>query len=102
MLVDAGSLLPPGRITVKVVESERGAIDHLKQVVIDGALGPLANSSQMTTGSYNYSSGAQSQDNIFIVSNHPGEVAQALAKFNHDWTANKSDPAWQIQPTGHA
>ena len=96
MLVDAG--LP--NIEVRVTESERGAIDHLKLLILDGEDGAMANSSAVAYGSYNFSSNAALQDNVFVVTNDPGEVAQAMAKFDHDWTANKSLPQWQIQPSG--
>lgn len=91
MLVDAG--LP--KIEVKVSESERGAIDHLKLLIMDGEDGALADTSAVAYGSYNFSDGAQRQDNIFVVTNDPGEVAQAMGKFGHDWTANKSRAEWQ-------
>ena len=94
-LVDAG--LP--NIEVRVVESERGAIDHLKMIIVDGDLGAMDDASFVGSGSYNLSGGAEAQDNSYCVDNDPGAVAQALAKFSHDWTANKQDAAWQIVPT---
>ncbi len=97
MLVDAGAI--NGNIEVKVVESERGAIDHLKQTIIDGVDGSMADTSAVTYGSFNYSLGAERQDNVFVLTNDPGECALAMAKFEHDWTANISRPEWQIQPS---
>ncbi len=95
MLVDAG--LPS--IEVKVTESERGAIDHLKLLILDGEDGAMANSSAVAYGSYNFSSNAALQDNVFVLTNDPGEVAQAMQKFDHDWAHNIQKPEWQIQPS---
>ena len=36
---------------------------------------------------------------MLVITNDPGEVAQALAKFELDWIGNKQDSAWQIAPT---
>lgn len=97
MLTDAGAV--NGKIAVRVVESEHGAIDHLKLLIVDGVDGALADTSSVFYGSYNFSDGAQKQDNIAVYTNDPGEVAQAMAKFGHDWFHNKQDAAWQIAPT---
>lgn len=95
MLVDAG--LPS--IEVRVTESERGAIDHLKLLILDGEDGAMADSSTVAYGSYNFSDGAQQQDNVLAVTNDPGEVQQAMDKFDHDWDHNIQKPDWQIQPS---
>jgi phosphatidylserine/phosphatidylglycerophosphate/cardiolipin synthase-like enzyme len=106
MLADAGAV--NGNIAIKIVESELGAIDHLKLIIIDDVDGALADTSAVAYGSYNFSgnaepgkrpAGAQSQDNVLCVTNDPGEVAQAIAKFEHDWLHNKQQEAWQIHPT---
>jgi phosphatidylserine/phosphatidylglycerophosphate/cardiolipin synthase-like enzyme len=106
MLADAGAV--NGNIAIKIVESELGAIDHLKLIIIDDVDGALADTSAVGYGSYNFSGnfeagkrpgGAQAQDNVFVVENDPGAVAQAIAKFEHDWQHNKQLPAWQITPT---
>ena len=88
-----------GSLTVKIVESEHGAIDHLKQIIVDGMVGALANESSVLNGSYNFSGSAARQDNSVQWSNDPGEVALALAKFEHDWQANEQRPEWQIVPS---
>lgn len=100
LLVDAGSI--NGNIDVKVGSSERGAIDHLKLILIDPGDGALADTSGVGYGSYNFSDGAQKQDNIYVYTNDPGEVAQALDKFEHDWTHNTSKPEWQVKPSSPA
>jgi len=100
MLVDAGSV--NGNIEAKVVESERGAIDHLKLIVVDPDDGALADTSGVGYGSYNFSDGAQRQDNIYVYTNDPGEVAQAIEKFEHDWQHNTCKPEWQVTPTSPA
>lgn len=97
LLVDAGAV--NGRITVKVGSSEHGAIDHLKNLILDGADGALADTSGVFYGSYNFSDSAQKQDNLAVFTNDPGEVQQALDKFNHDWEFNHCKPEWQVQPT---
>lgn len=94
-LVDAG--LP--NITVKIVESSHGAIDHLKQIVIDGVDGAMSDTSSVFNGSYNFSAGAERQDNSARLTNDPGLVNQALTKFEHDWVVNEQKPEWQIKPT---
>lgn len=97
-LVDAR--LP--NVTVRIAESERGAIDHLKMLIVDGVAGALADESSVASGSYNLSRSAQDQDNSFAWLNDPGEVAQAQAKFDRDWRVNRQLPAWQLQPTQEA
>lgn len=97
ILVDAGAV--NGRIRVKVGSSEHGNLDHLKNTIIDGADGALADTSALATGSYNLSNSSQRQDNIFIYTNDPGEVQQALDKFDWDWEHNEQAEAWQVQPT---
>lgn len=87
-----------GSITIKIVESTRGQIDHNKMMIVDGMDGPLSDSSSVLKGSYNFSSSAQDQDNFVEWSNDPGKVAAALAKFEDDWTNNKQDPSWQLKP----
>ena len=91
-LVDAG-------VAVKVVESTRGGIDHLKNIIVDGDLGAMDDGSFVGYGSFNFSLGAESQDNVFVVDNDPGVVAEAVAKFAEDWAQNKQDAAWQIAPS---
>ncbi len=91
-LVDAG-------VTVKIVESEKGAIDHLKNIIIDGEMGALDNNSSVFYGSYNFSRNAGKQDNFAIWTNHPSEVAHAQAKFEHDWVANRQENNWQVLPS---
>ena len=84
--VDAG-------LVVKVTESTRGAIDHLKMLIVD----PLSDETgSVLKGSYNFSNSAEQQDNFVEWSNDPGKVSQALAKFEDDWVHNKQDPAWQL------
>lgn len=97
LLVDAGSV--NGNITVKVGASEHGAIDHLKNLIIDGVDGAMADTSGVFYGSYNFSDSAQKQDNLAVFTNDPGEVQQALDKFNHDWQFNHCKPEWQPTPT---
>jgi hypothetical protein len=97
ILVDAGAV--NGRIQVKVGSSVHGNLDHLKNTIIDGADGALADTSALATGSYNLSNQSQLQDNIFIYTNDPGEVQQALEKFERDWSGNEQRPEWQVQPT---
>ena len=97
LLVDAGAV--NGHIAVKVGSSEHGAIDHLKNLIIDGADGALADTSGVFYGSYNFSDTAQKQDNLAVFTNDPGEVQQALDKFNHDWQYNHCKPEWQPKPT---
>lgn len=96
-LVDAGART--GRIAVKVVESSRGAIDHLKVITIDGDHGALADSSAVLYGSDNFSASAQRQDNVAVLTNDPGEVDRAIRKFDTDWSGNIAKPEWQIAPT---
>ena len=97
ILVDAGAV--NGRIQVKIGSSEHGQLDHLKNTIIDGADGALSDRSALATGSYNLSDSAQLQDNIFIYTNDPGEVQQALDKFNWDWEHNHCKPELQPVPT---
>ena len=97
ILVDAGAV--NGRIQVKVGSSVHGNLDHLKNTIIDGADGALSDTSALATGSYNLSNQSQLQDNIFIYTNDPGEVQQALDKFERDWSANEQRPEWQVRPT---
>ena len=97
LLVDAGAV--NGRITVKVGSSEHGAIDHLKNLILDGVDGALADTSGVFYGSYNFSDSAQKQDNLAVFTNDPGEVQQALDKFNHDWQYNHCKPEWQVHST---
>jgi phosphatidylserine/phosphatidylglycerophosphate/cardiolipin synthase-like enzyme len=106
MLVDAGAV--NGNIQVKVGKSRYGLITHLKLGIGDGADGALADTSFVTYGSYNWSGnfdagkrpeGAQGQTNVLVITNDPGEVAQALAKFELDWVNNEQKPEWQVQPT---
>lgn len=97
ILVDAGAI--NGNIEVRVGSSVHGNLDHLKNTIIDGADGAMADTSALATGSYNLSSGSQLQDNIFIYTNDPGEVQQALDKFERDWRDNEQRPEWQITPT---
>ena len=103
-LTDAGAALEaakaPGHIAVKVVESTHGAIDHQKVAIVDGENGALDDSSSVWYGSYNFSDGAQKQDNTAVWTNDPGEVAMFQAKFDNDWTKNPAKPEWQITPTG--
>jgi phosphatidylserine/phosphatidylglycerophosphate/cardiolipin synthase-like enzyme len=87
-------------IAVRVVESERGAIDHLKLVLIDDEAGALDDASSVAYGSYNFTDSAQRQDNVFVWTNDPGECARAFAKFEHDWEHNIARPEWQIQASG--
>ena len=84
-------------ITIRIVESVHGAIDHLKNIIIDGEDGAASDTSFVGMGSYNFSDGAQKQDNFFHLSNDPGLVAQAMAKFELDWKENISKPEWQMQ-----
>ena len=92
MLVDAG-------VTVKVVESVHGAIDHLKNIIIDADDGPLADTSSVLYGSYNFSAASQKQDNLACWTNDPGEVEQAIKKFELDWDRNRQEESWQIRPS---
>lgn len=85
-------------ISIRITESERGAIDHLKMIIVDGTNGPLSDSSSVLLGSYNFSDSAQKQDNVVIWTNDPGRVAQAQTKFNHDWEHNIQKPEWQLVP----
>lgn len=87
----------PG-IEVKIVESTHGRIDHLKLMILDGDAGAMDDASSVLMGSYNFSDGAQLQDNVAILTNDPGEVAQAMAKFDADWAQNEARPEWQVQP----
>lgn len=92
LLVDAG-------ITVKIVRSTHGAIDHLKLCIIDGAAGALDDASSVFYGSYNFSDSAEREDNIAVWSNDPGEVAQAMAKWEADWQHNEQRQEWQLVPS---
>ena len=85
-------------ISVRVVRSTHGAIDHLKLMILDGEDGAMADTSSVFMGSYNFSDGAQKQDNLAIWTNDPGEVAQAQSKFDLDWQQNPAKPEWQVQP----
>ncbi|MDG6937787.1 MAG: hypothetical protein JRN42_04510 [Nitrososphaerota archaeon] len=85
-------------VEVRVVESERRRIDHMKAMVVDGALGAVDGGSSVAWGSYNFSDGAQDQDNALRHTNDAGEVARFMAKFDHDWADNVAKPEWQVQP----
>ena len=91
------AMKPVPGITIKIVESIHGAIDHLKNIVIDGEDGAMAESSYVGYGSYNYSAGAQKQDNCFELTNDPGKVALVMGKFERDWMENIQKPEWQVQ-----
>lgn len=83
-------------IQVKVTESTKGAIDHLKMMILDGEDGADADVSSVLLGSYNFSASAQKQDNFVTWTNDPGQVAQAMTKFDDDWRLNKCLPEWQL------
>lgn len=85
-----------GGVNLKIVESSKGKIDHLKQLIVDGADGAAADSSSVLKGSYNFSDGAESQDNFIDWTNDPGEVQQAMDKFEDDWQHNEQRPEWQL------
>lgn len=84
-LVDAG-------IDVLIGTSSRGAIDHSKYIVIDGAI--------VGFGSFNFSASAESQDNTFSIRSDAGLVAAFLANWQrvHDDAYGKH-PEWQLVKT---
>lgn len=92
LLVDAG-------IEVRVVESRSGAIDHLKNIVIDGRKGAADDGSFVGQGSFNFSSSAQGENNFMLVTNDPGVTWKAMQIFEDHWQHNPQRPEWQVAPT---
>lgn len=79
---------------VKVVESLTGAIDHLKVFMVD-VDGPPAPTTCVLAGSYNFSDGAEKQDNFAFLSKDPAILGFFKAKFDEDWAKNEQRPEWQ-------
>jgi phosphatidylserine/phosphatidylglycerophosphate/cardiolipin synthase-like enzyme len=81
-LVNAG-------LDVLIGTSSRGAIDHSKYLIVDGA--------QVAFGSFNFSQSALAQDNTLTETNDGAMVATFLANWQrvHDDAAGKH-PEWQL------
>jgi phosphatidylserine/phosphatidylglycerophosphate/cardiolipin synthase-like enzyme len=81
-LVDAG-------IPVLIGTSSRGAIDHSKYVIVDGAT--------VGFGSFNFSASALAQDNTFTETNDSAMVATFLANWMRVYSdATGKHPDWQL------
>lgn len=92
-LVDAG-------VPVTIATAPSGAILHEKALLIDIERGPDHNDSYAVYGSWNFSAGAERQENHLQVDNDPSMCALLWRQYQEADAVGRAHPAWQLAPSG--